>query len=276
MTTKLNQAVNEHKLMAKIIDVIKAHEVEQEQELTAIYITGSRLNKTNMESSDYDIIAITKPTLKSVLTGQHYAYQQIMTVDGINVDIKSYDTLYVAQKLLKSDINMVEIFYKTPVFVTFDFESNADYLKSEDMQKYVLAVNSTGLMVSIKNYVRHAEAQLKDETLPLSSQGKLVAKAIKFNRYLNEIISDGRLQSVETPTETEIAIHQNMRNDSSKEQNARLRSQLLERFASEKIKTSQAIELVESGKARLFTAKVDYSRFAPLIQWSYDYGYKPS
>ena len=186
-----------------VTDVLKAIPDAQ-----AIYLSGSRLNHLNVRPTDYDVFVITKPTMKSILTGQHFVSGEIIKTGATYADAKIYDSLKLMEVYLKSNPNTAELFYRTPLFTTPAFAPIAEWLGSEPMLRYGLAVGHTRFVHAVFGQIKQEGKSFVTGKVPLTRQAKIVVTTSKFARYLEEYLTVGMLTSVETPTARELELRE--------------------------------------------------------------------
>jgi Predicted nucleotidyltransferase len=186
--------------MEKVIEAVRTECANTT--VHAIYLLGSQLNGLAVSDTDYDVVVILAPTEKSILTGQHYASQVDLEQDGVAIDAKVYDTLKLVDMYIKTNPNIVELFYREPVYTSPEFAPVADWFASEEMKRYGLRIGSERFVKSVGGQITQMRKTLANKDI--KHQAKAVVQSSKFTRYLREYLHGGILTSVMTPTPLEL------------------------------------------------------------------------
>lgn len=98
--------------------------------ISAVYLTGSRLNNLFTAESDYDLYVVLKQSKENLVFGVYESGQ----LTGEH-DFKYMESYKFLQLIFKSNPNMTEMFTKGPLYVSEEFAELASYLyaHSEDL-----------------------------------------------------------------------------------------------------------------------------------------------
>lgn len=189
--------------MTDVEKVIEAVRMEYaDTKVHAIYLSGSHLNGLAVSNTDYDVMVILAPTEQAILTGKHYAGQVDLEQDGVAIDAKVYDTLKLVDMYINTNPNIVELFYREPIYTSPEFAPIAEWFASDDMKRYGLRIGSERFVKSVGGQVSQMRKTLANKDI--KHQAKAVVQASKFTRYLREYLHNGILTSVMTPTPLEL------------------------------------------------------------------------
>ena len=242
----------------------------------AVYLSGSRLNHLNVAPTDYDLFIITKPTMKSIMTGQHYVHHATVEAMGQMADGKIYDTLKFLDVMVKTNPNTVELFYQAPLFVTSEFEPIAKRLQTTEMHRKMLAFNPTNFVHAVGGQVKQEGKSFQLGNVPLKRQTKIVVQTSKFERYFSELLTDGVLKSVLEPTEHERDLRRQSlslekRLDSKESSHvldqlvSEFRHELLIEFEQIAQRIDKLVDQFHDGKFNIVQEKIDYADFKDFL-----------
>lgn len=173
---------------------------EKFPEISAIYLTGSRLNHLAIRDTDYDVVAIVPSTLSRIISGQAYAKETHFPDDGLanEIQVKVYDTLKLCQLINKSNPNILELFYEKPLYVSMSFKDMATYLADPTTIRQLCQLNVPALLSATKgqyyqmsNLIKKKQANLSDK------EAKYFVQMIKFHRYLKNVLDGRTIKSVD-------------------------------------------------------------------------------
>ena len=142
-----------------------------QEDVLAIYLTGSRNNNLHTEQSDYDLVVVKKLTIDSLLA------KMIKPKHSTNdvADYRTYDLVYFLNRVVVEGIyNDFEIIYREPLYCDSSFKRISEILQKN---KEVLK-NKRGLIYSLHGSIYQIYQKISNESR------KVDLKKIKFNKEI--------------------------------------------------------------------------------------------
>lgn len=156
-----------------------------ESNVLAIYLSGSHLNNTYTDDSDYDYLVITQPKLEDILSNNKTKSLHTR-VDGD--DVTYIDLLKFTRMITKCVPNTVELFYKYPVYCSEYYTKMADWLF--DNQEALPNINPVGFVKSCQGLFKNSLDKIKGNS---NEDIKQAVYAIKSYSYLASQALYGKL-----------------------------------------------------------------------------------
>ncbi|MFT8556673.1 hypothetical protein [Liquorilactobacillus hordei] len=160
--------------------------------LALLYLTGSRLTKTNNLNSDYDFYAFTISNKKDFVLSDR---NKGKTYKGENYEIKCFDITHLFSLLKKTNPNFIEIFFNRPVFADSYFT-----ILSESLYQHRELLSS----MDARHFVGSCVGMIKSNLSRISpdkvyhgsgSFGKELFNLIKAYRYGLSVYNNTFLES---------------------------------------------------------------------------------
>lgn len=104
-----------------------------EEEVAAVYLTGSSLNNLTTPESDVDLYVLLKQSKHNAVFGNLVSGQ----LTGEH-DFKYMETYKFVQLMAKMNPTVTELVFKKPLFVSSEFEPMANYLYENRMNLFML------------------------------------------------------------------------------------------------------------------------------------------
>lgn len=173
----------------------------------AIYLSGSRLNRFNLVKTDYDLLIIIKENAHHLITGGLNRRRENFNTEKFNIpiDAKVYSGTQFARLIIKPTPVSLEPLFMKPLYVSEDFQKNADLLYSDEFQKELLHNDMNNFFKASFSFLRSLEHVVEEPGFTIWKESKSMLQAMKYFRYLDDIIQYGTLKTVRTPTVEELA-----------------------------------------------------------------------
>jgi len=156
-----------------------------ESKVLAIYLSGSHLNNTYTDDSDYDYLVITQPKLEDVISNNKVKSPHIR-VDGD--DVTYIDLFKFTRMIIKCVPNTVELFYKYPVYCSNQYSDMANWLF--DNRGSIPYINPMGLLKSCQGMFKSSLSKIKGNS---NEDVKQAVYAYKSYYYLTTQVYSGKL-----------------------------------------------------------------------------------
>lgn len=148
-----------------------------EAKALAIYLSGSHLNNTYTDDSDYDYLVITQPKLADVISNNKINSPHIR-VDGD--DVTYIDLFKFTRMITKCVPNTVELFYKYPVYCSNQYSDMANWLF--DNRESLPYINPIGFLKSCQGLFKSSLSRIKGNS---NEDVKQAVYAYKSYSYLS-------------------------------------------------------------------------------------------
>lgn len=156
-----------------------------EAKALAIYLSGSHLNNTYTDDSDYDYLVITQPKLADVISNNKINSPHIR-VDGD--DVTYIDLFKFTRMITKCVPNTVELFYKYPVYCSNQYSDMANWLF--DNRESLPYINPIGFLKSCQGLFKSSLSRIKGNS---NEDVKQAVYAYKSYSYLSSQVFYGKL-----------------------------------------------------------------------------------
>lgn len=168
----------------KTRDVIAVELIKEEygDDLLAIYERGSALYGLERDLSDYDLTVIIKTKLDDVLNLTHYAKQDKIIIDGLELDLLVMSEYKFYSSLKSCTLTHTEILFKSPLYTSEQFEASAEYLRLHAFE--ILTYSPKLFTGALFGYGKSYDlTYMKGRTV-----GKSYAMALRFSELLEEAL----------------------------------------------------------------------------------------
>lgn len=154
--------------MRNITDFI-LRQINNKNDVLAIYLTGSRNNSLHTESSDYDFVVVKRPTLDSLLGN----YSKPKHTTSESYDYRVYDLVWFLNRtIVQSIYNDTEVLWNEPVYMHKDYlgiKSILDQHKNNLIDKSKILSSLLGSLSEIRHKI-------------FNISGKVDLNRVKFNK----------------------------------------------------------------------------------------------
>ena len=174
--------LNEKDLLKVIKESVKEQGINEE--IIAVYLTGSRLRNLHNADSDYDVYVITKPSRENLLSGKHLS-TQINLNEPYKIDLHCLDVLQLRQELLKGSINMLEMLVSEPIYLEDSDFIRLTTLNLVDINPEKTIKSLLGMAKSVSKSIEKGK-RLKDASL-----------LVHFTNLMRQYMSQGKIADVE-------------------------------------------------------------------------------
>ncbi|WP_334427200.1 MULTISPECIES: DNA polymerase beta superfamily protein [unclassified Levilactobacillus] len=166
--------------------------------ILAVYLSGSRLNNLADEDSDTDYYVVTEPEFDSLIFNRRKGKQ-----NHNEIDFKQVDLFQFVNSIYKSNPNVLELFYKQPLYVNPMFIRMSEFL-SENKDR-LLTLNPDHWRKACLGQMKHSYLNvLKQQGSTAKGLiGKDIVQFLKAYSYLSATLAGKGLgDSIDINTET--------------------------------------------------------------------------
>lgn len=157
----------------------------------AVYLSGSQLNNLADEDSDTDYYVVTEPEFDSLIFNQRKGKQ-----NHGEIDFKQVDLFQFVNSIYKSNPNVLELFYKEPLYADDLFSTMRDFLLKH--RDDLLKLNPDHWQKACLGQMKHSYLNVnKNQGATAQGHiGKDVVQFLKSYAYLEASKEDDSLSKV--------------------------------------------------------------------------------
>ncbi|WP_407886002.1 nucleotidyltransferase domain-containing protein [Levilactobacillus sp. N40-8-2] len=171
--------------------LLKYFQEQLPTKVLAIYLSGSRLNDLADENSDTDYYVVTEPEFDSLIFNQRKGKQ-----NHGEIDFKQVDLFQFVNSIYKSNPNVLELFYKEPLYTDELFTMMAGFLhKNRDD---LLKLNPDHWQKACMGQMKHSYLNIK-KNQGATAQGHIGKDVVQFMKsfvYLEASKEENSLSKV--------------------------------------------------------------------------------